>query len=71
MKKFLLNTNSKKVHLSNSMDGRCKIKEMRHEYMVYFDSLEEALSYPTSNNPLGRKCSFCLKNINKGDNFND
>ena len=62
MKKYLLNTNSKKIHLTESKDGRCKINEMREEYKVYFDSLQEALSYPTAEKPLGRKCSICLKN---------
>jgi len=61
-KKYLLNTNSKKIHLSESNDGRCKIKTMRTEYKVYFDTLEEALSYPNADNPLGKKCCFCLKN---------
>lgn len=62
MKKYLLNTNSKKIHLADSNDGRCKIKNMREEYKIFFDSLEEALAYPNPNNPLGKKCSFCLKN---------
>ena len=60
MKAYLLNTNSKKVHLSNSKDGRCKISIMRDEYKVYFETLEEALAYPCSENPLGKMCSFCL-----------
>ena len=62
IKKYLVNTNSKKIHLSNSTDGRCKIKEMRDEYKNYFDTLEEALAYPSSEKPLAKKCSFCLKN---------
>ena len=61
-KKYLLNTNSKKIHLTASTDGRCKIKEMREEYKVYFDTLLEALEYPNSKNTLAKKCSFCLKN---------
>ena len=60
--KYLLNTNSKKVHLSASTDGRCKIRTMREEYKIYFSTLEEALNYPTSTNPLAKRCSFCLKN---------
>lgn len=61
-KKYLLNTNSKKIHLTASTDGRCKIKEMREEYKVYFDTLPEALEYPNEKNRLAKKCSFCLKN---------
>ena len=61
-KKYLLNVNSKKIHLSESTDGRCKIAEMREEYKVYFDSLEEAVVYPNHKNALAKKCAFCLKN---------
>ena len=43
MKKYLMNINSKKIHLSASTDGRCKIKEMREEYKVYFDTLQDAI----------------------------
>lgn len=60
--KFLLNTNSKKIHMTNSTDGRCRIKQMREEYKVYFSSLEEALCYPSKEKPLAKKCSFCIKN---------
>ena len=59
--KYLLNTNSKKIHLSNSTDGRCRIKQMREEYKVYFSSLEDALCYPSKEKPLAKKCSFCIK----------
>ena len=60
-KKYLLNVNSKKIHLSASSDGRCKIAEMREEYKVYFDSLQEAIDYPTNKNALAKKCTFCFK----------
>ena len=63
MKKYLLNTNSKKIHLSDSKDGRCKIKEMGEEYKVYLDTLEEALAYPNSKKTLARTCNICLRNI--------
>ena len=61
MKPYLLNTNSKRIHISNSKDGRCKIGLMRDEYKVYFETLQEALDYPNSEKPLGEPCSFCLK----------
>lgn len=61
-KNYLVNTNSKKIHLANSTDGRCKIESMRDEYKVYFDTLEEAMAYPSKERPLAKKCSFCLKN---------
>ena len=65
--KYLLNTNSKKIHLSNSTDGRCKISEMREEYKVYFDDLDSALSYPCKEKPLAKLCSICEKKINRGE----
>ena len=55
-KRFLLNVNSKKIHDLERIDGRCKIKSMREDYMVYFDSLEEALGY-TLQNGAGRYLS--------------
>lgn len=66
-KKFLLNTNSKKIHLSTSTDGRCQIKNMRDEYKVYFDTLDEALNYPNEKNRLAKTCSFCIKIKKQGD----
>lgn len=60
-KRYLLNTNSKKIHDIKSGDGRCKIQSMREEYKVYFDTLEEALEYPSKENPIAQKCSFCIK----------
>ena len=60
MANYLLNVNSKKIHLANSQDGRCRLDTMREEYKVYFDTLEEALKYPSAEKPLAKKCSFCL-----------
>lgn len=61
MKPYLLNTNSKRIHLSNSSDGRCRISLMRDENKVYFDKLEEALTYPSAEKPRGEPSAFCLK----------
>ncbi len=61
-KRYLLNTNSKRIHLADSTDGRCKIASMREEYKIYFDTLEEALAHPSKDKPLAKKCSFCFKN---------
>lgn len=60
-KRYLLNTNSKKIHDLRNVKGNCKIKVMKKEYIQYFDSLEEALNYPSSEHPLAQKCSFCFK----------
>lgn len=61
MKKYLLNTNSKRIHLAASKDGRCKIALMRDEYKMFFDDLRDAKTYPTSENPLAKGCcAFCI-----------
>jgi len=61
MKKYLLNTNSKRIHLANSKDGRCRINLMREEHKVYFETLQEAKNYPTKDTPLAKGCCcFCL-----------
>ena len=64
-KPFLLNTNSKRIHLANSNDGRCKIKDMRREYIIYFDTQNEASAYPSAEKPLAKECAFCI--LKKGD----
>lgn len=62
-KRYLLNTNSKKIHDLRNTKGNCRIKVMKKEYIQYFDSLEEALNYPSSEHPLAQKCSFCFEKI--------
>ena len=59
-KRYLLNTNSKKIHDLENIDGRCKISCMREEYKQFFDTLEEAMSFPSKVNPLGKTCKFCI-----------
>ena len=61
IKRYLLNTNSKKIHDLENSDGRCKISCMREEFKQFFDTLEEAMSFPSSEHPLAQKCSFCFK----------
>ena len=70
-KRYLLNTNSKKIHDLENVKGSCRIKIMRKEYMQYFDSLEDALNYPSSEHPLAQKCSFCFERTQKieGENL--
>ena len=61
MKKYLLNTNSKRIHLADSKDGRCRISLMREEHKVFFDTLCDAQTYPTSEHPLAKGCcAFCV-----------
>lgn len=64
MKRFILNTNSKKIHDLKYADGRCKISSMSESYVVSFETLEEAQKYPNNSKPLGRLCSVCENNRN-------
>lgn len=59
-KRYLLNTNSKRIHDLNNQKANCRISQMREEYKMYFDTLDEALEHPSKENPLGRKCSWCF-----------
>ena len=66
MKKYLLNTNSKRIHLADSKDGRCKLNLMRDEYKLYFDDLQTAQNYPTPEQPLATGCcAFCIPKTKK------
>ncbi len=60
-KRYLLNANSKTVHDTKNCDGRCKLNLMREEFKIYFDTLDEALSYLKTEKPIVKKCSFCIK----------
>lgn len=40
--RYLVNTNSKKIHDMSNFSGRCRIPVMRPEYKVFFDTLEKA-----------------------------
>lgn len=42
------------------MEGS-KISCIREENMQFFDVLEEAMSFPSSEHPLAQKCSLCFK----------
>lgn len=59
--RYLLNTNSKKIHDLENITGRCKIKLMREEYLQYFNTLKDAEAYPSAENPLAKTCKFCIK----------
>ena len=62
MKKYVVNTNSAKVHLSSSKDGRCKLALVDESNRQYYDSLEEAMKFPNEEKPKATLCTFCLKN---------
>lgn len=61
--RYILNINSKKIHKSNSIDGRCKLSLIKEEHKMYFDDLNLALKYPNEKKPMASKCSFCFKNL--------
>lgn len=61
IKRYLLNINSKKIYDLENIDGRFKISCIREENMQFFDVLEEAMSFPSSEHPLAQKCSLCFK----------
>ena len=65
-KKYFVNTNRGTIHLTNSKDGRCKIKMITEEQRAYYDTLEEALQFPNSDNPKSKPCTFCLRNGREG-----
>ena len=58
--RYLLNTNSKKIHDMNMISTRCRVNIMREEYKKYFATLEEALNFPTKEHPLAKPCVFCI-----------
>ncbi len=59
---YVLNINSKRIHDTTAADGRCKLNSMRPEYKKYFDTLEEALAFPSAENRLAKPCQFCIGN---------
>ena len=61
-KKYLLNMNSKRIHDISKADGRCKIKTMKPECVIYLDTLDEAENYPDPSRPLAKTCRFCISN---------
>lgn len=70
MKRYILNTNSKRIHDLKYADGRCKIDDMNESYKISFDSLDDALNYPDKDNPLARQCTICIKNKEKNKTNN-
>lgn len=65
MKKYLLNLNSKRIHLVGSNDGRCKLKLIREDNKLYFDNLNDAKNYPTPEHPIAKGCCvFCIHEEN-------
>lgn len=58
--RYLLNTNSKRIHDTAMLSKRCKVEVMREEYKQYFATLEEALAFPTREHPLAKLCAFCI-----------
>lgn len=66
--KFIGNISTRKLHILQYADGRCKINAMRKENKKEFNSLEEAMSYPDKENPIFTKCGICFTNMKKQEN---
>jgi len=60
--RYLVNTNTKKIHDILNRTPRCKLDLMQQSNAVFFDVLEDALNYPNKITPKTEKCRFCLKN---------
>ena len=57
---YLLNINSRTIHDSNSIDGRCRIGMIREEHKLIFETLDEALHVLPAGKKPTKICSFCL-----------
>ena len=56
---FILNTNSRTVHRSDSRDKRCQLQRLNPENALEFSTPGEALRYLSGTAPV-RLCQFCL-----------
>ena len=63
--RYVLNTNSKKIHDTSKKDKRCKLNLMKPECVKYFDSIEDAMKFPNSSTPLAKPCRFCIGDSTK------
>lgn len=61
--KFIGNISTKKLHILQYEDERCKIKLIRAENRKEINSLEEAMSYPDKDHPIFSKCGICFKKM--------
>ncbi len=64
---FIGNISTKKLHIKQYADGRCKIDLMRKENKKEFDSLDVAMSYPDEENPIFSICGVCINNKKKAE----
>ena len=62
---FVGNRSSKRLHIQELADGRCKMNLMREEYRIDFDNLDQALSYPEGKPPIFHRCAFCFSKYNE------
>ena len=58
--KFVLNTNTKKLHSLEYADGRCKVNECDKVRTRYFFTPEEALAFPGIGRSGIKECRICM-----------
>lgn len=58
--RYLVNTNTKRIHDTLNRTKRCKLDCMQQVNAVFFDTLEEAENYPNEISPQTVKCKFCF-----------
>ena len=63
---YIGNRHTKKLHVQEYADGRCKLDSMREEYRIDFDSLEDAMTYPKGKPPIFHECGICFLKMRKG-----
>jgi len=54
---YVLNSNSRTVHDLDSLDGRCRLSQLKEENRFEFETLEEALEYL----PNAVRCRYCIQ----------
>ena len=63
---FLLNINSRTIHRAESVDGRCRLSQVKECHRVVFETYAEAKHYLPAGGKESTPCSFCL-----GPNYSD
>lgn len=60
MPEFIGNIGTHKLHSVRFADGRCKLDSMKPENKVAFETLEEGLSYPSTDRKALIPCAVCI-----------
>lgn len=60
MAEFVGNVGNRKLHSIRFSDGRCKLKNIKPENKVEFDTLEDGLHYPSAERSILIPCAICI-----------